>query len=630
MYTPEIVVPEGATGPAICLAGTDATRGTMSIVDTKITFEKQEETNTAIGGNRSVYLNNVWVQGGAKIVQTSDGGSLEGLMTGWRHVIEYAHNVQPPKISNWDKAQFKHITYIDGQPTTSDVVILGNDGETPPSDLQSRHIWYCPDWELPTVANVRKAPYNAVGSAGVDDYEALQKAIDENEIVFIPKGVFYTSKTLKLRPDTKLIGLGQISSIQALKQVGGDFYDESNPQPLILSADDANAETAVAYLTLGADVETKPKNSAIIHWRSGCNSVIRTVNIIRPIKTVSPILATGNGGGRWYSLKLINRTRIEGTHEPLRMYQANPEKGLGQAGIGGVGEDDYPPHITIKDASNITIYGLKEEGIISLYISDSDCINVFGYGGVATALEGESLFIIERTPNFRLVGLMDRGGKLGTDPNKWFMVTEYTEDGQVVKTEPLERLTLYKRGYTVESINPLPDITISQWTNPEEILFPSVVTVVYSNGTTVQKAVTWNTESLNTKVAGIYELEGTVEGTTLKAVVKVIVQGLKAFVISNPSIDREHGGIYAQITVTPSTELSAGEAVVIFKLEDEEEDTVINIVAVKSDIDDARTFTGKFFGYSGGQYIVKVYVWDKLDNSEDSIGENLADPVVIR
>jgi len=624
----DIVVPEGATGPAICLAGTDATRGTMSIADTKIVFEKQEETNTAIGGNRSVYLKDVWVQGANIIVQTSDGGSLDGLISGWRQVLEYTHNVQPHKISNWDRAQFKHTSYIDGQPTISDVVVLGRDEEPPPSDLQSRHIWYCSDLELATAANIRKAPYNAVGSVGVDDYEALQSAIDENEIVFIPKGVFYTSKTLKLRPDTKLIGIGQISSIQALKTDGGDFCDESNLQPLILSADDANAETVVAYLTLGADVTTKPNNSAIIHWRSGRNSVIRTVNIIRPIKTVAPILATGNGGGRWYSLKLINRTHIEGTHEPLRMYQANPEKGLGQAGIGGVGEADYPPHITIKDASNVTIYGLKEEGINSLYVSDSDFINIFGYGGVATALEGTSLFNIERTPNFRLVGLMDRGGKLGTDPNKWFMVTETTVDGQVIQTEPLERITLYKRGYVIEGISPLSDITVNQWINPEEISLPSVVTAIYSNGTMVQKNVVWNTKNLNTKVAGIYELEGTVESTTLKAFVKVVVQELKAFVISNTSIDRENGGIYAQATVTPSTALSSGEAVVIFKLEDG--DTVLNMIAVKSYIDAAETFTGKFFEYSGGEYTVKVYVWDKLDNCENSVGENLAEPVVIR
>jgi len=56
-----IVVPQGASGPAIEGRGRGQTMGTMSIIDTQILFETFDPRNAAVGSNRSVYLNNVWV-----------------------------------------------------------------------------------------------------------------------------------------------------------------------------------------------------------------------------------------------------------------------------------------------------------------------------------------------------------------------------------------------------------------------------------------------------------------------------------------------------------------------------------------------------------------------------------------
>ena len=41
---------------------------------------------------------------------------------------------------------------------------------------------------------------------------------------------------------------------------------------------------------------------------------------------------------------------------------------------------------------------------------------MFGYGGVANARQGASLFLVERTPNVRLVGLVDRVFRKGVAP----------------------------------------------------------------------------------------------------------------------------------------------------------------------------------------------------------------------
>ena len=42
----------------------------------------------------------------------------------------------------------------------------------------------------------------------------------------------------------------------------------------------------------------------------------------------------------------------------------------------------------IRNSSDVTVYGLKEEGPRSIAIIDSDRICVYGYGGVASAKPG--------------------------------------------------------------------------------------------------------------------------------------------------------------------------------------------------------------------------------------------------
>jgi hypothetical protein len=125
---------------------------------------------------------------------------------------------------------------------------------------------------------------------------------------------------------------------------------------------------------------------------------------------------------------------IEGTHEPLRIYQSNPEWG-------------NRPDMLIRNANDVSIYGLKEEGPRSICITDSDRISVYGYGGNACPRPSQSLLLVERTPNFRLVGIVDRVNLQGTPPAKWHMITEIPVSGPTVSTQPLDRIVLYRRGY---------------------------------------------------------------------------------------------------------------------------------------------------------------------------------------
>ena len=94
--------------------------------------------------------------------------------------------------------------------------------QQPPADLQSRHLWApgFPSFESPGAVNVKAAPYGAQGDGRADDTAALQRAVDENEIVFLPKGCYLLTQPLELKPQTKLIGVGQTISLLVPAETG--------------------------------------------------------------------------------------------------------------------------------------------------------------------------------------------------------------------------------------------------------------------------------------------------------------------------------------------------------------------------------------------------------------------------
>ena len=104
------------------------------------------------------------------------------------------------------------------------------------------------------------------------------------------------------------------------------------------------------------------------------------------------------------------------------------------------------------------------------------------------------------------------------------------------------------------------------------------------------------------------------------------MEGEYAFTIEDVSIDKG-AGIAVEATITANTS-GGGNAVVIFKLM-KKDGTVIGLYSSKQYIEDSTEFQVKFHGYSGDDYKVKVYVWDKLDSSVESIGVNLAEPVEV-
>jgi len=456
-----------ARGPLIRCTGSPwcPHNGQMCLVDSEIFCEKP--ACTVIRAERSVYLNNVYVKGAAAVVAAPDGPRLAGNPDGWLHVVEAAHYIRPPA---WKKLQYDAPVYLDGRRQTGDLISIATD-KAPPRGLVARHLWPrdVPHFRSAGAVNVRAPPYDACGDGRHDDTAAIQRAVDANEIVFLPKGYYRVSRTIRLGPKTCLIGVGQHLSLLFAGRAEGDFADPKRPRPIVQTVDDAAAATLMAFC--GVLSPRHVPGAYVVEWRAGRRSVVRSCLFMRrslhgfsrPPEGAGPqppatstVQIRGHGGGRWYNFEGAARTPqvadyrhllVEETTEPLHVYQLNVEYARSDA------------EMEIRRARHVSIYGLKGEyNEPILWVRDSDHVRVFGYGGNAAAFPGKSLFLVERTPNILLANVVDHprlSGKgspnespgIGVDPDQWHMIIDHPPGGaDTIKTRPMDRPVLYKRG----------------------------------------------------------------------------------------------------------------------------------------------------------------------------------------
>lgn len=81
---------------------------------------------------------------------------------------------------------------------------------------------------------------------------------------------------------------------------------------------------------------------------------------------------------------------------------------------------------------------------------------------------------------------------------------------------------------TINKVAEVPQITVERDAKADAVTgqLPKKVAVMYSDGHTDEAAVTWNTDGLDKHLAAVgeYTIEGSVEGTTLKATCKLVVE----------------------------------------------------------------------------------------------------------
>jgi hypothetical protein len=127
---------------------------------------------------------------------------------------------------------------------------------------------------LPPVAqwtNVRAL--GAKGDDTADDTVAIQRAIDTHRVVYFPTGFYRVSDTLRLRPDTVLIGLHPSLTQIVLPDRTPGYQGVGAPKALVLSA--AGGDNIVSGLGLNTG-GVNPRATALL-WTAGENSMVNDV-----------------------------------------------------------------------------------------------------------------------------------------------------------------------------------------------------------------------------------------------------------------------------------------------------------------------------------------------------------------
>src|ERR1700734_1536368 len=122
------------------------------------------------------------------------------------------------------------------------------------------------------------------GDGHTDDTLAIQKAIDQQPVLYFPSGRYLLQDTLTLRPDTVLIGLHPSTTQFDLPDGTPGFEGPGGPRPLLLApAGGANIITGLGIFTGGFN----PRATALL-WRSGKDSLVDDVRFLGGHGTNNP------------------------------------------------------------------------------------------------------------------------------------------------------------------------------------------------------------------------------------------------------------------------------------------------------------------------------------------------------
>lgn len=451
-----IQVPAGTLGPAVVAESGVATNAHLNLIDTVIDFEQADPANLAIRASRGLYLREVYVRQAASIVSTGNGQQLQGAPNEWRQVAEFA--LAAPNGTRFGQS-YRFPIYVDAVDQGATYLNLGLDGLVPPADLMARHLYdesTFPHAESATAVNIKAPPFNAAGDYLTDDTAAIQQAIDEgHEVIYFPKGAYGVTETLRLRPETRLVGTARhLSLLVARDDPGGDFEHVHDPQPVIESADSPLGDAVLAYL--GIYNPTHVPGSTNLHWRTGQASVLRTLNHIRERAVLEPTVNSseamlrfsGNAGGKVYGhyrkdiQEAVNdnyrHVLVKGTRAPLTFYQFNLE---------GFSNNRYTM-AEFNDAQFVTAYGFKGEGRQRMYfVRDSSHVNLYGMGGFSKCTAYTACVDVQRTSPLRIAGAVKRGFR--ETPPVRAMIRDVPLNGGTFATRirnPAVRPVLYSRG----------------------------------------------------------------------------------------------------------------------------------------------------------------------------------------
>ncbi|MGZ3299037.1 MAG: SMP-30/gluconolactonase/LRE family protein, partial [Asticcacaulis sp.] len=129
---------------------------------------------------------------------------------------------------------------------------------------------------LPPVAEwVSVTKFGAKGDGTADDTAALQAAIDKSPVVYLPMGFYRVTDTLRLKPDTVLIGLHPSLTQLVLPDSNPGYTGVGAPKALVESASGGDAIVSGIGLSTGV---INPRATALL-WKAGAQSMVNDVKI---------------------------------------------------------------------------------------------------------------------------------------------------------------------------------------------------------------------------------------------------------------------------------------------------------------------------------------------------------------
>jgi hypothetical protein len=380
-----VIEPAGASAAIRMLGGSDPVQGALTLVDGAILAAGGVPLDNSRG--RNLFIKDVAFKGAEHLLRSGRRDPLAPKGE-WTLVEQYAYT-GPDSV-----------LFAEGKTEQAGAErVLASAAPKPDLDgYLRRHVW---DSEFPSFDQsdvVSAAEFGAKPDDGIDDSRAIEAALKKHEKVFLPRGTYEISETLRIPKNRHLIGAAKhTTAIRAARR-----WDAAPGTPIVATESDPDSAASLSFLRIDFDAD---QAHTALAWGAGPKSVVRDVMIELAAASGDGPKGAGrkggdrtrrletyriSGAGRWYATAApwnrlsqvsdapdYRHLRIADAAGPLALYGLNIERSR------------TSPQSEIVRSKNVSIYYLKSETLNNqdssvISIRDSEAISIYGYSGIAT------------------------------------------------------------------------------------------------------------------------------------------------------------------------------------------------------------------------------------------------------
>lgn len=150
--------------------------------------------------------------------------------------------------------------------------------------------------EMSTWVNIRTL--GAKGDGVADDTEAFKSAIAQHQSIYLPSGQYRVMDTIKLKPDTVLVGLHPSVTRILIADSTPAFQGVGDPRPLLEAPEGGtNIVTGIGLYTNGIN-----PRAVAAKWMAGTHSMMNDVRFLGGHGTIDPNLSAADAGKIWHEI----------------------------------------------------------------------------------------------------------------------------------------------------------------------------------------------------------------------------------------------------------------------------------------------------------------------------------------